>query len=50
MSSNPMRFAVSVRITHQATDAGPPRRLAEPFRAFLDRDTREEAEAVVAEF
>lgn len=49
MSTGPMRFSVSVRITHEATDDGP-RPLAKPFRALIERDTREEAEAVVERF
>ena len=47
--SSPTRFEVSVCITHEPTDDGP-RPLSRPFRASFDRDTREEAEALVEEF
>lgn len=49
MNAGPTRFTVSVRITHRATDDGP-LPLQEPYRVSIDRDTREEAEALVEEF
>lgn len=49
MSIGPMRYVVSVCITHRATDDGP-LPLPKPYRASMDRPSREEAEALVEEF
>lgn len=49
MNTGPTRFTVSVRITHQAT-ADDPLPLPKPYCVSIDRDTREEAEALVEEF
>lgn len=46
MSGGPMRFEIAVCITHEPTDDGP-RPMPRPFRTAFDRETREEAEAVV---
>lgn len=49
MSIGPMRYVISVCITHRATDDGP-LPLPKPYRASMDRPSREEAEALVEEF